>query len=109
MEYLEKQGLSYEDAVQRSYFAIDPDATRRAERLIKYETAVIEENNRGKFSSSSGQSKVVTDERGSTPIPDADREFMEKTKRIGTGKFAIELTPELYQKHQDYLERYKDL
>lgn len=92
---LEKQGVPYKNAVQRAYFAINPEAAKQEEKLVSYEQAVTARNQLGVFSSSSGATKVVRNDTSKYDVPPEDIEF---GKKIG-------VSPELYQRHWDYIKR----
>lgn len=99
---MEASGIPYEDAVQRAYFAVNPDAVRNQERLVQVEQARARENNRGKGSMGGGN--------GGTPIvhTGGDEEY---TMSEADAEFARKagIDPGLYQKHAGWIERFADL
>lgn len=98
---MQAQGISYADAVQRAYFAINPDAVKKQERLVQVEAARQRENARGQGSMGGGAGGPIVHEGGDDDyqMTDADREFAQKTG----------INPELYKKHADWIARFKDL
>lgn len=100
VEGLEKGGTPYREAVQRSYFAVNPEAVKKNERLL----AIQQENTRGVFTTGGGVAARTVHEEA--PVKDAyqltesDKEFLntEFAKNMG-------LTPALYQKHSGYLKK----
>ena len=99
VEALEKQGLSYKEAFQRAYFAINPDAVRRDERLIEKKQAQDEQNRMGTFSFSSGATKVIHEDEENQLAPE-DHEFIQIMKAKG-----VMIDPKLYQKHAKSISR----
>lgn len=89
---LEKQGTSYTEAIQRAYFAVNPNAASQENRLI--EQAQQMQNAQGTFVSSMGATKVVREKGDSYPMSEEDKE----TAR------AMGIKPELYAKHADHLK-----
>ena len=89
---LEKQGTSYVEAIQRAYFAVNPDAASQDNRLV--EQAHQMQNAQGTFASSMGVTKVVQDKKDAYPMTEEDKEMAK----------ALGLTPELYAKHADHLK-----
>lgn len=90
---LEQQGISYREAVERAYFAVNPEAMSRGESI----RAMQVENRMGIFSPSAGQTKVVhkeSKEEGEYEMNDADRELAIKAG----------IPFELYKKHGKYLK-----
>lgn len=91
---LEKQGMSYEEAIQRAYFAVNPEAAQKNLRLVTEGQTKEAYRSVGKISSSVGASKVIHQPLDDFELSDSDREFAQKTN----------ISPELYKKHWKYLE-----
>lgn len=97
---MEATGISYADAVQRAYFAVDPDAMAKGQRLVTIQAAKERENNRGKGSMGGGSGGApVFDEGDAYELNEADLEFANKTG----------IDPKLYQKHAAAIEKFADL
>lgn len=97
---LEASGVPYADAVQRAYFAVNPDAIKQKERLVETENARDAERRRGSMSPPGGGGGPSAEpEEDEYELNDADKEFA----RIAG------IDPKLYTKHKSYLERFKDL
>ena len=89
---LEKQGTSYTEAIQRAYFAVNPDAASQDNRLV--DQAQQMQNAQGTFASSIGATKVVQEKSEGYPMSEEDKE----TAR------AMGIKPELYAKHANHLK-----
>lgn len=98
---LQAQGVPYRDAVQRSYFAVNPDAASQGKKLIEIAKGRDAENRRGKMGPGGGGGAPIV---GGEPqqeyqMTDDDKDFALKAG----------VNPELYQKHADWIEKFKDL
>lgn len=102
VESLEKRGLSTRDAVQRVYFAVNPDAAKQEGRLIEHK-AQEAENRLGTFSSGGSVVRTPTTEE-TYPLDDADKEFISVMRGKG-----IVLDEKLYAKHADSIKKFRDL
>ncbi len=51
---LTAQGVAYAEAVQRAYFAVDPDAATQGKRLVEKAKAAARENDRGRMGPGGG-------------------------------------------------------
>jgi len=89
---LENQGVSYAESLQRAYFAVNPNAVEKDNRLIQ--KAEQMQNESGSFSSSQGSSKVIHEDTGSYPMTEEDKEF---AKSMG-------ISESLYHKHSNHLK-----
>ena len=89
---LEKQGVSYEEAIQRAYFAINPEEAEQSGRLVEKATQI--QNKEGTFSSTQGSSKVIHENKGSYELTAGDKEI---ARILGNDE-------KLYQKHADLLK-----
>ena len=99
---LEKQGLGYRDAVQRAYFAVNPEAVANATRIVDLAGAREAENERGKQGPSGGFRPVVRHNEGDDVrsfMSDADVDF---AKKMG-------IDPQLYKKHSEFISKFKNL
>jgi hypothetical protein len=96
-ENLEKQGISYREAIQRAYFAVNPDAVDHDKRLLQQYTVQQIQNQRGTMQAGSGQAKVVSNDE--SDISAVDKEFAQKA--------GIPL--DLYKKHKDFIAKFADL
>lgn len=97
---MEAAGIKYADAVQRAYFAVNPDAVKKQERLVQLETAKERENARGKGSMGGGGGPIVhNDGDEAYNLNEADLEFARKTG----------IDPKLYAKHAGFIEKFADL
>ena len=90
---LEKQGISYADAVQRAYFAVNPEAAQKETRLVEEGEARVQQNRMGRLSSSGGVMKPVKQEQQNVVLSDIDRDFAQKAG----------IDPSLYSKHMDWM------
>ncbi len=98
---LVSSGVSYAEAVQRAYFAVDPEAATQGKRLVERVKAAEIEKNRGRMSPGGGGGAPIV---GGAPeddynLNDSDREFAQKAG----------IDPKLYSKHKDWIEKFKDL
>ena len=99
---LEKQGLPYRDAVQRAYFAVNPDAIKESARIVDLEAATRIQNDRAKTGSSGGFRPVVhqsANDDARSFMQDSDIEFAKK----------MNIDPELYKKHAAFIDKFKHL
>ena len=92
---LEKQGLDKREALQRAYFAVNPEAVAQQQRL----TAQQLQNQKGKTSSSGGAVNKIVQERGSYTMTAEDKEI---ARQMG-------ISEEAYQKHAKHISRFSDL
>lgn len=100
---LEKQGLPYKDAVQRAYFAVNPEAIKEEKRLIERMQANEKQNEQGKMSSSSISFRPEFEREEADYPSDHDKQFSERAGAYTIGTTRIELSPKLYKKHEKYL------
>lgn len=98
---LTASGVSYADAVQRAYFAVNPEAVAQGKRLVQIAQARERENDRGRMSGggSGGGPIVGAGETDSYKLSDADQEFAKATG----------IDPKLYTKHKDWIDRFSGL
>lgn len=96
---MEAAGVKYEDAVQRAYFAVNPDAVKKQERLVQVEQARQQENARGKGSMGGGGGPIVHNDGDDYQLSEADAEFARATG----------LDPKLYAKHAAFIDKFSDL
>ena len=96
---LEASGISYADAVQRAYFAVNPDAAKGDKRLI--EQARNAERQRGAMGGFGGGGGPIVhrEQDGEYLMNDADKQFAQKAG----------VDPKLYSKHADHIKRFADL
>jgi putative heme iron utilization protein len=94
---LESMGVPYAQAVQRGYFAINPDAARESARLAEQHNANMMQNQAGTMGSSGGASKQVHEDIGQI-----DSHTIEMAHRAG-------VDPKLYKKHEKHIAHLKDL
>ena len=93
---LTKSGLSYRDAVQRAYFAVNPEAAKSGNRLIAQKKV----NAKGTFSSSTGaQAPVTHEESDEVELTEREHELAQKAG----------VDPKLYAKHRDFLRKFDHL
>ena len=98
MESLEKRGTPIEEAMQRAYYSINPDALEQEERLVNMNKAQEIQNKQGVTSSGGGIGKKVVQE-STVELSAEDAEFA----RIAG------IDPKLYQKFSKDIEKFKDL
>jgi len=92
-ESLENQGVGYAEALQRAYFAVNPDAAGQENRLIRQAEQV--QNDDGTISSpQGGGTKIVHGQTDAYEMTEDDKEI---ARSMG-------LSPELYQKHAAHLK-----
>lgn len=98
---LTASGLPYQEAVQRAYFAVNPDAIAKGERLVKLEKARGRENDRGRMAPGGGAGAPVVgaDDDSGYVLSDADMEFAKATG----------IDPKLYGKHAEHISRFAGL
>lgn len=89
---LEKQGIEIKDAIQRAYFAVNPEVLKD-KKLV--EQAKIVQNNQGKVSSGGGFSKN-TQQIEELDLPAEDMEVAK----------LLNIDPNLYKKHWDKVKHY---
>ena len=92
---LEHQGIEYPEAVERSYFAINPEAAKEEARL----TAQIIANRYGVVTAPSGTS-------ARPPLPQEKKQLVYTMSEDDT-TFARSagIKPELYEKHADWIKQ----
>lgn len=95
------QGVPYAEAVQRSFFAVEPEAATQGKRLVEKAKAVARENDRGRMGPGGGGGAPIVGahQDDEYTLNDADREFAQKAG----------VDPKLYSKHADWIEKFKDL
>lgn len=98
---LTAQGVSYAEAVQRAYFAVNPEAVAQGKRLVELQKARTRENERGRMGPGGGGGAPIV---GAEPedeyqMSDADKEFSAKAG----------IDPKLYSKHAAWISRFDDL
>lgn len=89
---LEKQGLSYAEALQRAYFAINPDAAQENKKLLAEYQLRQHENNAGKVSGGASVSKRDFD---------ATIELSPDDKQMAQ---SLGMSEDMYRKHWDYIK-----
>lgn len=97
---LEASGLPYAEAVQRAYFAVNPEAAKGDKRLLDAQ-ARNKEGKRGQFAPAGG---------GHAPIAHRDQE-PEYAMNEADAEFArvAGIDPALYAKHARHIEKFADL
>ena len=98
MESLERRGTSVEEAMQRAYYSVNPDALKQEERLVNMKGAQEIQNDQGKTSSGGGIGKKVVQE-STVELSAEDAEF---ARLAG-------IDPKLYIKFGKDIEKFKDL
>lgn len=98
---LEAQGVPYADAVQRAYFAVNPEAAVAGKKIVQIGEARRRENDRGRMSAPGGGGPRVhaTQEEDGYQLSEADLAFARATG----------LDPKLYAKHAAEIARFADL
>ena len=99
MASLEKQGVSISEAIQRAYYAVNPDAAAKEQRLVQEGQNQEAQNKLGINSSSAGSASKTVHQDTEIQVSDEDREF---ARLAG-------IPLELYKKHQKHIEPFKDL
>ena len=98
MESLEKRGTPVEEAIQRAYYSINPDALEQEERLVNMNKAQEVQNKQGVTSSGGGIGKKVVQE-STVELSAEDAEFA-RLAGIDT---------KLYIKFGKDIEKFKDV
>lgn len=93
---LERQGVPYAEAVERAYFAVNPDALAKTERLKANDVS----NSAGVFRSTKSYTpQVQRQDEEEYRLSDADRDF---ARQMG-------IDPKLYTKHRGYISKFDGL
>lgn len=98
---LTASGVPYADAVQRAYFAVNPEAVAQGKRLVQIAQARARENDRGRMSGAGGGGGPIVGANDSDgyKLSEADQDFAKATG----------IDPKLYEKHKDWIDRFSGL
>lgn len=96
-------GVSYPVALQRAYFAVNPDAAKQNARLVAEEASRNSKGSRDKMDmgGGGGHGPIIGDE------PEDDQYQMNDSDREFANKAGVD--PKLYQKHAGWIDRFRDL
>lgn len=99
---LEASGIPYAEAVQRAYFAVNPDALKEGKRIVELQQARNVANRNGEMGPHGGGNGGPIINQQNTDeflLSDADKTFAQ----------AAGIDPKLYSKHKKHIDKFADL